>query len=96
VAGSVRSLLTLRGGPDTLASLGELLFSVTTRKPSFEKLCGSEMFPPTCAVIGAWLINRRRAPQSGAALAIIIGLYEDEALDCLVSDSDGDRRVLLL
>jgi O-methyltransferase domain len=45
MAGSVRSLLILRGGPDTLAALGELLFSVTTGKPSFEKLCGSEMFP---------------------------------------------------
>ncbi len=45
MAGAVRSLLILRGGPDTLAALSELLFSVTTGKPSFEKRCGSEMFP---------------------------------------------------
>jgi hypothetical protein len=44
VVGSLRSLLILRGGPNTLAALGELLFSVTTGKPSFEKLCGLEMF----------------------------------------------------
>ena len=44
VAGSVRPLLIMRGGPDTLAALGELLFSVTTGKSSFEKLRGSEMF----------------------------------------------------
>jgi multifunctional cyclase/dehydratase/O-methyltransferase len=44
VAGSVRPLVILRGGADTLAAFGELLFCVTTGKPSFEKLWGSEMF----------------------------------------------------
>ena len=44
VVGSLRSLLMFRGGPNTSAALGELLFSVTTGKPSFEKLCGLEMF----------------------------------------------------
>jgi hypothetical protein len=44
VLGSLRSLLMLRGGPDTSAALGELLFTVSTGKLSFERLCGLEMF----------------------------------------------------
>ena len=44
VVGSLRSLLIFRGDPNTSAALGELLFSVTTGKPSFEKLCGLEVF----------------------------------------------------
>jgi hypothetical protein len=44
VVGSLRSLLMLRGEPNTSAALSELLFSVTTGNPSFEKLCGLEMF----------------------------------------------------
>jgi len=44
VAGSLRSLVMFRGGPDTSTALSELLFTVTTGKPSFEKLRGMEMF----------------------------------------------------
>lgn len=44
VVASLRSLFMLRAGPKTSTAFGELLFSVTTGKPSFEKLCGSEMF----------------------------------------------------
>lgn len=44
VSGSLRPLLMMRGDPYAVAALGELLFSITTGKPSFEKLCGSEIF----------------------------------------------------
>jgi hypothetical protein len=68
VSGSVRSLVILRGGSDTLAALGDILFSVTTGKPSFEKLCGSEMFPHLRS-------NRRQALMFDDAMTALTALW---------------------